>query len=201
YSNYNNPYRRGYLLYGPPGTGKSSLSSAITSYFGLNIYILSLSTISEANLKSLFNKLPSHYIILLEDINTISSNRDTKTEDSRQIVIGSLSRISKSAALIRPGRIDKKVELGLADHKITADLFCLIFKPREEAERVKRLVKGFTTKVPELKFSLAEIFLFLLEYRKLPEGAINNMEQLISKPIKAKSKPPRISEDTKPEDT
>jgi chaperone BCS1 len=72
---------------------------------------------------------------------------------------------------------------------------------REEAERVKRLVKGFAAKVPELKFSPAEIFSFLLEHRKSPEGAIDNVEQLISKPIKAKSKPPRISEDAKPEDT
>ncbi len=55
--------------------------------------------------------------------------------------------------------------------------------------------------MPELKFSLAEIFAFLLEYRKLPKEAINNMEQLISKPIRAKSKLLRISEDTKPKDT
>lgn len=83
YSDRDSPYRRGYLLYGPPGTGKSSLSSAIASYFGLNIYILSLSTISEASLKSLFDKLPSRCIILLEDIDAVSSNRDAKTEDSR----------------------------------------------------------------------------------------------------------------------
>jgi hypothetical protein len=55
--------------------------------------------------------------------------------------------------------------------------------------------------MPEPKFSPAEIFLFLLEYRKLPEEAISNMEKLISKPIEAKSKLPRISEDAKPEDT
>jgi hypothetical protein len=54
--------------------------------------------------------------------------------------------------------------------------------------------------MPELKFSLAEIFSFLIEYRKSPEEAISNIEKLISKPIKAKSKPPRISEDIKPED-
>jgi chaperone BCS1 len=63
------------------------------------------------------------------------------------------------------------------------------------------LAKGFAAKVPELKFSPAEIFLFLLEHRKSPEGAINNVEQLISKPIKAKLKPPRISKDAKAEDT
>jgi len=75
--------------------------------------------------------------------------------------------------------VDKKVELGLADNKMTADLFCLVFKPvegdvalpedaqsednrkvheaavsrREQAERVERLAKGFAVKVPELKFS------------------------------------------------
>jgi chaperone BCS1 len=71
---------------------------------------------------------------------------------------------------------------------------------REEAKRVERLAKKFAIKVPELKFSPAKIFSFLLEYRKSPEEAIDNVEQLISKPIGAKSKPPRISEDAKPED-
>jgi chaperone BCS1 len=40
-----------------------------------------------------------------------------------------ITRLNK--ALIRPGRIDKKVELGLTNNKITADLFCLVFKPIE----------------------------------------------------------------------
>jgi len=71
---------------------------------------------------------------------------------------------------------------------------------REEAERVERLAKGFAVKVPELKFSPAEIFEFLLEHRKSPEKAIANVEQLISKPIGAKSKPPRIFEAAKHED-
>ena len=55
--------------------------------------------------------------------------------------------------------------------------------------------------MPELKFSPAEIISFLLEYKKAPEEAINNVEQLTSTLIETKSKPPRISENAKPEDT
>ena len=65
-----------------PRTTKSSLSLSIASHFGLNIYIPSLSTISETNLKSLLTKLLNHYVILLEDINAVKSNQDTETKDS-----------------------------------------------------------------------------------------------------------------------
>ncbi|KAF4609627.1 hypothetical protein G7Y89_g15828 [Cudoniella acicularis] len=111
-------------------------------------------------------------------------------------------------ALIRPGRVDKKVELGLADKEMTADLFYHVFKPVQEAVALPKdaqsgdnLAKEFASNVPELKFSLAEIFSFLIEHKKSPEEAIGNIEKLISKPIKAKSKPPTISEDTKRKDT
>ncbi|KAH8772428.1 P-loop containing nucleoside triphosphate hydrolase protein [Hyaloscypha sp. PMI_1271] len=181
------------------------LSSAIASHFGLNIYILSLSTINEANLKSLFDKLPSRCIILLEDIDASKSGSgklslsallnviDGIGLQEGRILIMTTNHITRlDEALIRPGRVDKKVELGLADNIMTADLFCLVFKP---------LAKEFAGNVPELKFSPAEIFSFLLEHRKSPEEAISNVEKLISKPIEAKSKPPRISEDAKPKDT
>lgn len=263
YSDCNIPYQRGYLLYRPSETEKLSLSSSIAGHFGLNIYILSLSTINKASLKSLFNKLLSCCIILLKDIDSVSSNQDAETENSHQIVTGSLFWMSKSVsekvslssllnvingvgsqegrilimtinhitcldeALIQPGCVNKKVELELTDNKMTADLFCLIFKliednvalskntqseenrkvheaavsQRKEAERVEWLMKGFAVKVLKLKFSPAEIFSFLLKHRKSLKKAIDNVKQLILKPIEAKLKLLRISEDIKPEDT
>ncbi len=80
------------MLYRPPRTRKSSLSKSITRYFGLDIYILSLSTINKANLTSLFTKVLSRYVILLEDVNAVSLNRDAKTKDPRQIVAPSRER-------------------------------------------------------------------------------------------------------------
>jgi hypothetical protein len=55
--------------------------------------------------------------------------------------------------------------------------------------------------VLELKFSLVEIFLFLLKYKELLKEAINNIKQLILKPIKVKSKSLRIFKDANPKDT
>jgi chaperone BCS1 len=125
-----------------------------------------------------------------------------------RILIITTNYITRDEALLQPSRVDKKVELGLADNKMTADLFCLIFKPKEgevtlpkdvqlEAERVERLSKEFAAKVPELEFSLAEISSFLLEYRQSPEEATAN----VSKLIEARSKSPGVSEDAKPKDT
>jgi hypothetical protein len=62
------------MLYNPLKTKKSSLSKFITKYFNLNIYIFNFSIINKASLTSLFAKLLSRYIILLKDINAISSN-------------------------------------------------------------------------------------------------------------------------------
>jgi hypothetical protein len=55
--------------------------------------------------------------------------------------------------------------------------------------------------VPELKFSLAKIILFLLKYKKALEEAVNNIEQLTSTLIGIKSKSPRRFEDAKLKDT
>jgi hypothetical protein len=101
-----------------------------------------------------------------------------------------------------------------------AELFCLVFKPAEggvalpedsqseksravheaavspggEAGGIELLAKGFAVKVPELKSNPGEIFSFLQDHGKSPEEATSKVEQLISKP-------PRISEDVKPENT
>jgi hypothetical protein len=46
----------------------------------------------------------------------------------------------------------------------------------EKVKRVKQLATDFASKVLELKFSFAEILLFLIEHKQSPKEAINNMK-------------------------
>ena len=62
---------------------------------------------------------------LLNIINGIGSQK------GQILIITTSYIICLNKALIQPGYIDKKVELGLANNKITANLFCLVFKPIE----------------------------------------------------------------------
>jgi chaperone BCS1 len=72
------PHRRGYLFHGPPGTGKTSLSFAIAGIFGLSIYCVTLSEpdLTESQLGTLFSRLPSRCIVLLEDIDSAGIRRE-----------------------------------------------------------------------------------------------------------------------------
>ncbi|KAH8704294.1 BCS1 N terminal-domain-containing protein [Phaeosphaeriaceae sp. PMI808] len=69
------PYQRGYLLYGPPGTGKSSFSFSIAGQFDLDIYILNISGLNDNKIKALFAELPRRCVLLLEDVDAVSSKR------------------------------------------------------------------------------------------------------------------------------
>lgn len=93
------------------------------------------------------------------------------------------------AALIRPGRIDMKVKLGLTTRDINTELFASIFgksnsdKRKTESEEAKenamlmQQAADFAREVPEHRFSPAEIQLFLLGYRQSPNIAVQNVRE------------------------
>jgi chaperone BCS1 len=95
-------------------------------------------------------------------------------------------------ALIRPGRVDKKVAFGLADKDTIAQLFCIVYKrseddfsdegiQAEDDNTVEQLAKDFADKVPVLEFSPAEVMSFLLENRQCAGIVAEKVQEWIAR--------------------
>ena len=129
------------MLYGEPGTGKTSGIQSIAGYFNLNITIVNLSTIQDDNqLITMFSQIPKRSVLLLEDIDLIFSKlskgkKESNSNDKNNITFAGLLNALDGAcsseglitflttnhieklpdSSIRSGRIDKKVNISLAN--------------------------------------------------------------------------------------
>ena len=129
------PYRRGYLLHGPPGNGKTTLVLAAAGELNLSVAVLSLSNrlLSDETLRGLVDALPPATLLLIEDVDCVFKSERTTTEQTGVTLSGLLNALDGVSsregrvlflttnhperldpALVRPGRVDRKVELGHA---------------------------------------------------------------------------------------
>ena len=133
------PWHRGYLFYGEPGNGKSSLAAALAHKFRMNLYNLPLSSVKDDRaLAGLISDMSDHSILLLEDIDIFSKSMSRDQKDGAPTLAGLMNALDGVAtphglltimttnrpdtldpALVRPGRIDKSLELkGPDDYQI-----------------------------------------------------------------------------------
>jgi chaperone BCS1 len=201
------PYRRGYLLYGPPGTGKSSLSFALAGHFGVDIYVLSLSSteITNSSLGDLFNSLPKHCIVLLEDIDAsgFTKARTTKSDKSSDDndSCDAIQKASLDGLLNVIDGVDSphgRVLIMTTNHRDQLD--SALIRPgrvdlqieftratKEEMEELfthvypdnVELAPEFVKSVPENTFTLAEIQGFLLENCSEPLAVVHGISAWI----------------------
>lgn len=141
------PYRRGYLLYGPPGNGKSSLAVLLASELKQDVYVLSLGnpSLNDTLLHRLMASLPADAILCLEDVDAAFTGRTSESDNKLTFsgVLNALDGITATegrillmttnhldrldAALIRPGRVDVRLEIGNANYDQASRLFRRFF--------------------------------------------------------------------------
>lgn len=140
------PYRRGYLFHGPPGCGKTSLAKAMATESGANLYVLSVSSnkLTDEGLVRRLSRMKPRSIVVLEDVDAAFHGRDSNgdgvtfsgllnaidgvaSSEGRILVMTTNHKDKLDPALIRPGRADVHLELGLANADMAARLFMRFF--------------------------------------------------------------------------
>ncbi|WP_425615961.1 AAA family ATPase [Anatilimnocola sp. NA78] len=182
------PYRRGYLLYGPPGTGKSSTVVAIASALKMDIAILNLagSSLDDSELAEILCELPVNALLLIEDIDCVFVQREATEDKHNKVTFSGLlnaldgvaagegrllfattnHRERLDAALIRPGRIDRQLEIGYANRDQIGRMFLRFFPSADPA-----LVEYFASTMPDCRLTMSAVQTLLIEHAHSPEDA------------------------------
>lgn len=179
------PYQRGYLLEGPPGNGKSSLVVALASTLRRDIHILELGRMSDSAVSAAMSALPEKAIVLIEDIDGVFDQRvssaehltfsgfinaiDGVTSTSGRILFVTTNHVEKlDPALIRPGRMDRRIHVKNASPDQAYRMF-LRFFPGEENKA--RAFEEAVRNAPR-EYSMASLQEHLIKHRDQAQEAI-----------------------------
>ena len=153
------------LLYGPPGTGKTLIARALAGEAGVPFLALNGSDFVEMyagvgakRVRETFKRARKHgrCVIFIDEIDSIGRARGVNSSDERDqtlnALLGEMSGFSPSegiivvaatnradtldAALLRPGRFDRKIEVGMPDAKERLEILALHSGGKPLAENV-----------------------------------------------------------------
>ncbi len=185
------PYHRGVMLTGPAGTGKTSLVGILAGELGLSIASLSLGQpgLDDSVLRSLVRNLDDGDLLLMEDVDCAGLSRDGDAPGvtfsgllnvldglgSRlgQIVIMTTNHPDRlDPALIRPGRVDRRLEFGYATRGTAARMFEWFYRDHANPEMISSFAQKFAGTIIEgSRIAPARIQEHLLRFRDQPEKA------------------------------
>jgi transitional endoplasmic reticulum ATPase len=168
---------KGVLLYGPPGTGKTLLAKAVAKESDANFIAIKGPELvskwvgeSEKHVREIFKKARqvAPTIIFFDEFDSIAQERGSSSNDSTERIVNqllteldgieSLEQVVVIAAtnrpdlidpsLLRPGRFDLKINIGLPDEKSRQEIFKVHTKNMPirgfDAEEWSRKTDGWT---------------------------------------------------------
>jgi chaperone BCS1 len=192
------PYRRGYLLHGPPGNGKTTLVLAAAGEMNLSVAVLSLSNrlLSDDALRTLVDSLPPATVLLIEDVDCVFKTERATNDQTGVTLSGLLNALDGVSsregrilflttnhperldpALVRPGRVDRKIELGNATRGQARRLYGWFYQGCGLPDaRLDELAERFASQLPEGKVCMAAVQEHLLRHRGEPEAAAHEAD-------------------------
>ncbi|KAK8076362.1 hypothetical protein PG994_003634 [Apiospora phragmitis] len=143
------PYQRVYMFWGPPGTGKTSFAIAIAGF-------LDIPCTNDAQLQRVFESIEPRCIVLLEDVDSARIRWDkaggkdqqavaqtgptlsgllnvldgVASAQNRVVVITANQPDTLDEALLRPGRVDKRIYFRYITPEVAQQMFLRILAPR-----------------------------------------------------------------------
>ena len=129
------PWRRGYLLHGIPGSGKTSTVIALAQELKMNVGIINLVDLKDRDLQSAIDDMPYNCLLVIEDIDAaFTTDREASEENRTKLTFSGLLNVMDGLAtpdgrimflttnhqerldpaMMRPGRIDKRIEFRTA---------------------------------------------------------------------------------------
>ena len=168
------PFKMNFLFHGIPGTGKTSLIYTIASHFNLDISFLNITKdLDDNTFTRAITNLPENSILVLEDIDALFVDRDSKCNVSFSTVLNVLDGMIKKhklltflttnykdrldSALKRSGRVDYELEFVHATRKQTKEMYSYFFK--ENCDEFMKFTK-------KLKYTTSDLHKFLFKHRK-----------------------------------
>lgn len=156
---------RGVLLYGPPGTGKTLLARALAGEAGVPFYSMAGSDfvqmyvgVGASRVRDLFAKArkAGKCVLFIDEIDAMGKKRDDSGSDEREqtlnallsemsgfrgdegiIVLAATNRLDTlDPALLRPGRFDRQIEVGLPGRSERLDILRLHSRNKPLADSV-----------------------------------------------------------------
>jgi chaperone BCS1 len=196
---------------------------------------LTTPNMSDAILDSLFQDLPEQCVMLLEDIDSAGVKREhmksatSKDEDEddspgevtlsgllnvidgpaakdgRILIMTTNTPESLDAALVRPGRIDRKTYMGNATTEVLVKMFKHIFIPTPEEiataqtaslapEQIEHLAQKFAGAIGSEMFSPAEMQGYLVQYRADAHLAADNAAAWAKEALAVKQRSANVAE-------